>query len=169
MRARPFFATVPDPLPRPYPPETVNESCPVDHAAAERAAEALPGPVRRWAYFSVGAASVVMGVIGILVPVWPTTCFLLFAGWCFARSSRKAERWLHENRIFGRYLRNYREQGVISSTVRLTSLSVMWGFMAVSAYFLWEHLWAVALLALVGAAVTVHLYALPTEMAGIED
>lgn len=144
----------------------MNESCPVDHAAAERAAQALPGPLRRGLFFAVGAASVVMGVIGMFVPLWPTTCFLLLAGWCFARSSRRAERWLHENRLFGRYLRDYRERGVISARVRTASLSVMWLFMGVSAVALWQHLWAVALLVLVGIAVTVHLVALPSAPRG---
>ncbi|NJD19161.1 MAG: DUF454 domain-containing protein [Gemmatimonadetes bacterium] len=140
----------------------MNESCPIDHEAAERAALALPGPLRRGVYFAVGAGSVVMGVIGIFVPLWPTTCFLLLAGWCFARSSRRAELWLHGNRLFGRYLRDYRERRIISAQVRTASLTVMWLFMGASAVALWKHLWAVALLVLVGVAVTVHLVALPT-------
>lgn len=139
----------------------MNESCPIDHEAAERAAQALPSPLRRGVYFTVGAASVVMGVIGILVPLWPTTCFLLLAGWCFARSSPRAERWLHENRVFGRYLRDYRVHGVISPRVRTTTVLSMWAFLALSAYLLLEHLWAVALLVLIGAAVTAHLFTLP--------
>ncbi|GMV07905.1 MAG: hypothetical protein AMXMBFR53_41800 [Gemmatimonadota bacterium] len=140
----------------------MHESCPIDHEAAERAARVLPSPLRRGVYFVVGAVSVVMGVIGIVVPLWPTTCFLLLAGWCFARSSLRAERWLHENRFFGRYLRDYRERGVISPRVRATSVTVMWLFMAASGVLLWERLWAVALLLLIGVAVTAHLYALPT-------
>lgn len=146
----------------------MNESCPVDHEAAERAAQVLPGPLRRGVYFAVGAVSVVMGVIGILVPLWPTTCFLLLAGWCFARSSARAERWLHENRLFGRYLRDYRERGVVSGRVRSTSVVVMWTFMAISGILLQERLWVVALLALVGVAVTVHLYTLPAAAAAAE-
>ena len=144
---------------------TVNESCPIDHEAAERAAQVLPSPLRRGVYFAVGAVSVVMGIIGILVPLWPTTCFLLLAGWCFARSSPRAERWLHENRVFGKYLADYRERGVISSRVRVTSVATMWVFMGITAVLMWERLWVVALLALIGVAVTVHLYALPTAQA----
>ena len=147
------------------PTDAVNESCPIDHDAAERAAETLPNPVRRWVYFAFGAVSVIMGIIGIVVPLWPTTCFLLFAGWCFARSSPRAERWLHENRLFGRYLRDYRERGVISMRVRATSVTTLWAFMGLSAFFLWERLWVVALLALTGGAVTLHLYSLPTTAA----
>lgn len=147
----------------------MNDSCPVDHAAAERAARHLPGPLRRAVYFAVGATSVTLGVIGVFVPLWPTTCFLLLAGWCFARSSARAERWLHENRLFGRYLRDYRDHRVISARVRTTSVATMWAFMALSAVLLWERLWVVALLVLIGVAVTVHLYALPTRAHGTSD
>ncbi|MDP2957246.1 MAG: YbaN family protein [Longimicrobiales bacterium] len=140
----------------------MNQSCPIDHDAAERAAQALPGPLRRGVYFAIGSVSVVFGVFGIFVPLWPTTCFLLLAGWCFARSSKRAERWLHENRLFGRYLRDYRERGVISPRVRLGSVTTLWVFMGLSAMLLGGRLWAVALLVLIGGAVTLHLYSLPT-------
>jgi uncharacterized membrane protein YbaN (DUF454 family) len=119
-------------------------------------------------YFSVGAVSVAFGVIGIFVPLWPTTCFLLLAAWCFARSSTRAERWLHENRLFGRYLRDYRESGVISGRVRTTSVATLWLFIGVSAFLLSGRLWAVALLLLVAVAVTAHLYSLPTASAATE-
>lgn len=146
-----------------------NPDCPIDHDAAERAVDALPGPVRRGVYFSIGAVSVALGVIGIFVPLWPTTCFLLLAGWCFARSSRRAERWLHENRLFGRYLRDYRERGIISSRVRRTSVATLWIFIGASALLFAGRLWVVALLLLVAGAVTLHLYSLPTEAAVRSD
>ncbi|MDA0328072.1 MAG: YbaN family protein [Gemmatimonadetes bacterium] len=141
----------------------MSKDCPIDHDGAERAMEAVPGPIRRGVYFSIGAVSVTLGVIGIFVPVWPTTCFLLLAGWCFARSSRRAERWLHENRLFGRYLREYREEGIISSRVRKTSVATLWLFIGISAFLLAGRLWVVALLLLVAGAVTLHLYSLPTQ------
>lgn len=141
----------------------MQQDCPVDHERAEKVANTLPGPIRRSVYFSVGAVSVVLGVIGVFVPLWPTTCFLLLAGWCFARSSTRAERWLHENHLFGRYLRDYREQGVISSRVRATSVATLWVFIVISGVLLANRLWAVALLLLVAIAITVHLYSLPTE------
>jgi uncharacterized membrane protein YbaN (DUF454 family) len=141
----------------------LSQDCPVDHDAAERAVERLPDPLRRAVYFSVGATSVALGVIGIFVPIWPTTCFLLLAAWCFARSSPKAERWLYQNRIFGRYLRDYRERGIISTRVRRTSLAILWVFMGASALLFIGRLWVVVLLLLVAAAVTVHLYSLPTD------
>jgi uncharacterized membrane protein YbaN (DUF454 family) len=141
----------------------LNQDCPVDHDAAERAVGKLPGPIRRFVYFSVGAVSVAFGVIGIFVPLWPTTCFLLLAAWCFARSSARAERWLYENRVFGKYLMDYRERGIISHSVRRTSLAVMWVFIGATAFLFVGRIWVVALLLLVAGAVTLHLYSLPTE------
>ncbi|HET9947861.1 MAG TPA: YbaN family protein [Longimicrobiales bacterium] len=141
----------------------MSQECPVDHEAAERALGRLPGSVRRGVYLGTGWAAVALGLIGIAVPLLPTTCFLLLAGWCFARSSPRAERWLHENRLFGRYLRDYRERGIVSVRVRRTTLAVLWGVIGASAFFFAERLWVVALLLLVAVAVTVHLYTLPTE------
>ncbi len=146
----------------------MSEPCPVDHEAAERVAERLPSPLRRAVYFVIGSASVVMGVIGIFVPLWPTTCFLLLAGWCFARSSQRAERWLHENRLFGRYLSDYRQHGVISPRVRLTSVSVLWLFIGISAVLL-AKVWVALLLVMIAGAVTLHLYSLPTAAAVTPD
>jgi uncharacterized protein len=141
----------------------LNQDCPVDHDAAERAVEKLPDPIRRGVYFAVGALSVSLGVIGIVVPLWPTTCFLLLAGWCFARSSPRAERWLHENRLFGRYLKDYREHGIISTRVRHRSLAVLWIVIGLSAFLFLSRVWVVALLLIIASAVTAHLYSLPTE------
>ena len=155
------------------PPETsrthLSQSCPVDHQGAERVAATLPGPVRRTLYLGIGFTSVVLGVIGIVVPLWPTTCFLLLAAWCFARSSHRAERWLHENRLFGRYLADYRERGVISPRVRLTSVATLWLFIGASTVLLGK-VWIGALLVLIAGAVTAHLYSLPAAaVASTED
>lgn len=144
-------------------------SCPVDHAAAERAARALPRPLRRALYFGVGWLAVVLAIAGIVLPLVPTTCFLLLAGWCFARSSPRAEQWLHENRFFGKYLRDYREHGVVSRGARTTSLVTMWSVMALSGFLLRERPWVVALLLTIGIAVTAYLVSLPTERAPATD
>jgi uncharacterized membrane protein YbaN (DUF454 family) len=144
----------------------LSQDCPVDHDAAERAVDTLPGPIRRGVYFGVGALSVVLGVIGMVVPLWPTTCFLLLAAWCFARSSQRAERWLYSNRLFGKYIEDYRERGVISSHIRLTTVVVMWVFMGSSAVLLSGRLWISGLLVLIGVAVTWHLYSLPVAEEG---
>ena len=52
-------------------------------------------------YFAFGVVMVILGVIGIFVPLMPTTTFLILAAWCFARSSRRAEAWILNHPTFG--------------------------------------------------------------------
>jgi uncharacterized membrane protein YbaN (DUF454 family) len=83
-------------------------------------------PTRRAAWLVMGWVAVGIGTIGIFVPILPTTCFLLLAGAAFARSSPRAWHWLHHNRVFGRYLREYREGRVIPMRIKVASLAVLW-------------------------------------------
>lgn len=85
-----------------------------------------PAGVRRAALVATGWTCVGLGMVGVFLPVLPTTCFLLGAGACFAKSSPRAHRWLHHNRWFGRYLRDYREARVIPGRVKAVSLVVLW-------------------------------------------
>ena len=61
----------------------------------------------------VGLCFVALGAVGVVLPVLPTTPFLLVAAWCFARSSPSLARVLHENRWFGPLLRDWDRYGVV--------------------------------------------------------
>ena len=60
-------------------------------------------------YFIAGTVCLILGIIGIILPILPTTPFLLLAAGCYARSSERFYNWLLNNRILGSYIRNYRE------------------------------------------------------------
>ena len=70
--------------------------------------------VRRPLYMTLGCLSVAVGVLGMVVPLLPTTCFLLAGSWLFARSSPRCERWMFENRLFGAYLYQYRRNRIVA-------------------------------------------------------
>jgi uncharacterized protein len=72
------------------------------------------GPVSRYLYFSLGCVMVGLGVIGAILPLMPTTIFLILAAGCFARSSPACEQWLLDHPRFGASLRGWREEGAIS-------------------------------------------------------
>ncbi len=63
----------------------------------------------RWIYISAGFLLVGLAVLGIVLPLLPTTPLLLLAAACFAQSSEKCHRWLTEHRIFGPIIMNWRE------------------------------------------------------------
>jgi uncharacterized protein len=115
----------------------------------------ISGP-KRYALIVVGWASVGLGVIGMAVPVLPTTCFLLLAGGCFAKSSPRAARWLHHNRLFGRYLRDYRQARVIPLRVKAFSLAVLWA--TIGATVIAVPVWLVRVpVLLIAFVITVHV------------
>lgn len=58
---------------------------------------------------------VALGAIGAVLPLMPTTIFLIFAAWFFAKSSPRLEAWLLNHPQFGPVLRNWREKGAISA------------------------------------------------------
>lgn len=120
---------------------------------------------RRILLLAAGVVCVGLGVVGVVVPLLPTTPFLLLASACFLRSSSRLHRWLLGNRIFGDYLRRYRSGEGLPISSKVTTLVLLWASLGASA--LWavpERLWWVQLLLLgVGIGVTVHILRIKTR------
>ena len=70
--------------------------------------------MRRTLYLVAGGFFVLLGAIGIVVPLLPTVVFWIVAAWCFGRSSPRFERWLLAHRTVGPHIRGWRERGAIS-------------------------------------------------------
>jgi uncharacterized membrane protein YbaN (DUF454 family) len=113
---------------------------------------------------AAGVLAVGLGLLGVIVPVLPTTPFLLLAAACFLRSSARLHQWLLENRVFGEYLRRYREGEGLPLSSKITTLALLWASLGASAMFaVPSRLWWVRLLLLaVGAGVTVHILKIKT-------
>lgn len=132
----------------------------------------LAGPPRyarsrlaRGLLLAAGGLSVALGLLGVVLPVLPTTPFLLLAAACFLRSSERMYRWLHENRLFGEYLRRYRSGEGLPLASKVTTLAILWATLALSALLaVPSRLWWVRLILLaVGVGVTVHLLRMKTH------
>lgn len=124
-----------------------------------------PPPLRRpvrLAFNAAGFTLVGIGVLGIVLPLLPTTVFLLGAAACFARGSPRAHRWLMTNRLFGRYLHDYRTRRGATLGTKVAAIVTLWAGLAVSAYFIGPIIIVDVLLGLIGAAVTWHLLSLKT-------
>lgn len=103
-----------------------------------------------------------LGAIGVLVPVLPTTPFVLVAASCFAASSPKTYGLLLRSRLFGPYVKHYRMRCGIPPSAKIKGIMALWVLLGISAIFVKES-WMYALLSAVGIAVTAHLLKIPTQ------
>lgn len=108
-------------------------------------------------YSVLGHFFLLMGFLGIFLPLVPTTVFLLGAGWMYARSNEKFHQWLFGNRIFGPYLKNYTEKRGIPHKVKVTTLLVLWLTLGWGQSFLPPESWIRSLLGIIGISVSVHV------------
>lgn len=118
--------------------------------------------VLRLLLLASGWICVGLGAIGVVLPLVPTTPFLLLAALCFYNSSPRFYNWLYANRFFGKYLLDYKEKKGVPIRVKIGTLLFMWASLAVSVYFV-HILWLRILLLAMGAAVTIHLLVIRTK------
>ncbi len=98
---------------------------------------------KRGIFFVLGLTMMAVGFISVFLPIMPTVPFIIIAGWSFARSSPRAERWLLEHKWFGPMLRAWRERGAVPRNIKILAvagLSVGYGFF----WFAVQPGWAVA-------------------------
>lgn len=111
----------------------------------------------KWVLIIAGIFFVGLGIIGIFLPILPTTPFLLLAAACFARSSKRFYNWLLNNRWFGNYIKNYREGKGVPLKVKVLSISLLWIAIIFSAFFWVSILFVKFILILVAIGVTIHI------------
>ncbi len=81
--------------------------------------------VTRILYLIGGWLCVILGAIGVFLPILPTTPFLILAAFCFSRSSRRVHQWLLSQRLFGPLIRDWEEHGVIPFRAKCLSTTMM--------------------------------------------
>jgi uncharacterized membrane protein YbaN (DUF454 family) len=103
-----------------------------------------------------------LGLLGVFIPVLPTTPFLLLAAGCFMRSSQRLYDWLIHHKWFGEYIRNYREYRAIPLRAKVVTLVLLWSVIGTAALFAVTLWWVRVLLGVVAVGVTLHLLHLKT-------
>jgi len=137
--------------------------------AAERGARSREivrehdSPLVRGLLIAAGAVCVVLGVIGIFVPLLPTTPFMLLAAACFARSSRRFHDWLLANRTFGPLIVEWEKHRSIPRRTKLTAIGLMSLTLAVSIVFFVRPAWLQGLLAVFGVVLAIWMYRMPSR------
>jgi len=115
------------------------------------------GRVKRSLWIIAGTLSMCIGAVGIVVPLLPTTPFLLLAAACYANGSERIHRWLLQNRVLGAYIRSYHSGEPITRSYRAGMITLLWATMAVTAILFLKDWQYQLLLVIIGAVVTVHL------------
>ena len=118
--------------------------------------------VRKGLLMAVGVFSTTAGVVGIVVPLLPTTPFLLLASACFASSSKRFHRAIHTNRVCGKYLTDYEAGLGVPLRIKAGSLISLWVTISITAAFFATAVPLRILLAAIAFGVTAHLARIPT-------
>jgi uncharacterized protein len=105
----------------------------------------------------------------MFLPLMPTTVFLLMAAYCYSRSSDRFHTWLLTNRLFGKYISNYRSGKGISLRQKWTTTIVLWASIGFSIWMVGGGFWATLLLLAVAIGVTIHLFWLKTRQPETEQ
>ena len=125
--------------------------------------------VTRVLWLVAGLVCVGLGSVGIVLPILPTTPFLLAAAACFCKSSTRMYNWLLNNKWFGEYIRNYKEGRGLPIRTKVTALTVLWATILFSTIFFLNRLLPIPLvlpmqlvMIAVAVGVSVHILRLPT-------
>jgi len=125
--------------------------------------------ISRALWLVTGLVCVGLGAIGIVLPILPTTPFLLAAAACFCKSSTRLYNWLISNKWFGEYIRNYKEGKGIPMKTKIVALTVLWVTIGVSTIFILSHLLPPSLvlpiqliMVVIAVGVSIHIIRLST-------
>ena len=120
-----------------------------------------PGPdskhrMIRIFYILSGIISLIIGFIGIFLPILPTTPFLLLSAACFYRGSEKLHDWLLNSRYFGPYIKSYEEKGGLTKSTKVKAILITWITVIITTYYLLDspvNYVGLIVLALIGSTV----------------
>lgn len=116
----------------------------------------------RYILITIGLISLFLGVLGIFLPVLPTTPFLLLSSALFLRSSKPLYNWLMNHPTFGPYISNFMENKSIPLRIKVVSVTLVWVSLLNCAVFVAERLLFRVLFILLAVAITIHILSYKT-------
>ena len=81
--------------------------------------------MKRYLWFTLGMFSLALAYVGIVTPGMPFSHFVVFAAYCFAKSSKRMEAWLYNHKWFGKFLTGWRDHKIFPLKMKYTMLVVM--------------------------------------------
>lgn len=116
---------------------------------------------------AAGTVSTGLGILGIFLPVLPTTPFLLLAAACFVRSSERLHYRLLHNRYLGWYILDYVEGRGMTKRHKAVTIAMLWLAIIATVLFTGLHISLRILLVVIALLVSTHIARLPTKPPGI--
>lgn len=121
-------------------------------------------------YIIIGSISLLLGIVGVFLPVLPTTPFLLLSAALYAKSSDKLYNKLMNHKTFGRYIRSFREEKAIPLHGKIIAISTMWLSLLFCIFYVVNEKWYLqVLLAAIGLGVAVHILSFKTKDIGNDN
>lgn len=116
----------------------------------------------RGVFFGLGVVFLVFGLIGVVVPGMPTTVFVLLAGYCWARSSKRFYEYLLSHQVFGKMITDWQERRAMPRFAKYLA----WAMMAISTVVMFirlpdDWLWLGVVMAVAMLAVGIWMSRLP--------
>ncbi|MBR5194237.1 MAG: YbaN family protein [Bacteroidaceae bacterium] len=110
----------------------------------------------------LGSISLALGVIGIFLPLLPTTPFLLLSAALYVRSSENLYNWLIHQKYLGTYIRNFREHKAIPLHAKIISVTLVWATLLYCAIVISENIFLSIALLVLATAVSWHILSYKT-------
>lgn len=121
------------------------------------------GPIIRGLLLGAGFIFLGLGIVGAVLPLLPTTPFILLAAACFARSSKRFHRWLLGNRTFGPLIERWERERTISRRAKLATLVTLAVTLSVSGLLATQTMWHRLILAATGVIVATIVLLIPSQ------
>jgi len=121
-----------------------------------------PSSLKKVTFIVAGTISLGLGAVGIFLPILPTTPFLLLSAACYYKGSERMHRWLLNNKLFGSYIRNYKEGKGISKAGKVFTIFLLWIAICFSTLLIANNYIVQIVLFAIAIAVTIHIITLPT-------
>ncbi len=120
--------------------------------------------MKRILFIVLGSITFGLGVVGVFLPVLPTTPFLLLSAYFYAKSSKKLYFWLLNHRYFGSYIRAFREEKAIPLHAKVFALSMMWLVILYTSFKVLSNKWYLqVMLIVIASIVTVYILSFKTK------
>ena len=117
----------------------------------------IPERSRKIIYVTAGSVSLVLGTLGIFLPLLPTTPFYLLTAWLYTRSSEKLYDKVMSNKCFGTIVRNFQENKSIPLKTKVIIIAMLWVTILLSSFLAVSVWWVRLLLFAIAAATTIHI------------